>query len=486
MATLHAFATWLLPRDGSVTTQASGKANYNYYSKPDQIGGSFELRRIKLKRLESHVDPRGRGLNEDWPQTDFYEYYWAHHMYGTTVSHVLRWMIRLLYTSWRDRKAASEVGWLFRPGCRGPMALVAAAVLAVLIIVPALTSWFASLGIMILGAAVWMGARLLGRFALLDVVGDAARYFDVHPTNVARRYDILRGGVEVLRKLHEFRDEGGGQARCRYGRIVLVGHSLGSVIAYDIAKHYWALVNGHLRIESRTADVLDKVAEFGKPGPAVLEVDSNALRHSFWSNQARAWAAMNERKWFDEATPAEIPPPTRWLVTDLVTLGSPLAYARFLLADGPDDFEQKVAKRELPTCPPDRSTTVNEGYYTVPLWAEAEPVGDNYTILHHAALFAATRWTNIHLANDPVGYRLDHMGSGIREISIADADGPSMFSAHTSYWLAAEPTPRWSNEIHHQLLAVLKRDVYADADVAKTATVGAAATSVSARRAAAG
>ena len=35
----------------------------------------------------------------------------------------------------------------------------------------------------------------------------------------------------------------------RYGRVVLVGHSLGSVIAYDILKHYWQEVNGKMRVD---------------------------------------------------------------------------------------------------------------------------------------------------------------------------------------------------------------------------------------------
>lgn len=43
MATLRAFVKWLLP--------AHDKSD-DYYSKPDQISDLYELRRIKLKRLE--------------------------------------------------------------------------------------------------------------------------------------------------------------------------------------------------------------------------------------------------------------------------------------------------------------------------------------------------------------------------------------------------------------------------------------------------
>jgi hypothetical protein len=111
-----------------------------------------------------------------------------------------------------------------------------AAVAVVAVVGPALKEWLASLGIAIVLVALLKLVQLIGRGVLLDVIGDAARYLDVHPTNVARRYDILRGGTEMLRRLHNMRDESDGSARCRYGRIVLVGHSLGSVIAYDCCR----------------------------------------------------------------------------------------------------------------------------------------------------------------------------------------------------------------------------------------------------------
>src|SRR5207342_3016813 len=73
-------------------------------------------------------------------------------------------------------------------------------------------------------------------------------YLDVDPKNVARRYAILRGGIKLLQKLHEDHDEGKAGIKYRYGRVVLVGHSLGSVIAYDILRHYWGKVNGQINV----------------------------------------------------------------------------------------------------------------------------------------------------------------------------------------------------------------------------------------------
>src|SRR5271156_3595494 len=49
-----------------------------------------------------------------------------------------------------------------------------------------------------------------------------------------------------------------------------------------------------------------------------------------------------------------------WLVTDFVTLGSPLTHAHYLMCDGATegelitDFKRRVTQREFPTCPPQR------------------------------------------------------------------------------------------------------------------------------------
>ena len=460
MATLYSFVDWLLGHSGEESSGKHGGRD-DYYSKPDQIGDSFELRRIKLKRLKREDDPQNEGLNQDWPPTDFYEYYWAHRMQGTAVSHLLRWVQRLAVSVWRDRADAPELKWLFRPGCRGPMTLALAVGLLVttglVITGPVLQGWFASLGLALVLVAVSKLWRSILGVVLLDVVGDAARYLDVHPANVACRYEILRGGVQMLRRLHDMRDESGDSARCRYGRIVLIGHSLGSVIAYDIAKHYWSEVNGHLPIDAMTEQRLADVARFVPD-----ERSSSGNAKAFQRCQAQAWEAINAVQWYEKVQDRHKPPPKRWVVSDLITLGSPLAYARFLLAGGRCDFERKVRLRELPTCPPDRSTTVHPGYYTVPLSAEAEPIGQDYQILHHAAHFALTCWTNFRLANDPVGYRLDCLGQGIEEVEAGSVAEPCMFRAHTSYWRPQTRMTEWSTVIHREMLAILKkRDVYA-------------------------
>lgn len=75
-------------------------------------------------------------------------------------------------------------------------------------------------------AALAAGAQ----YFLLSYLGDAARYLSPSPRNISLRQQVRANGIKLLRHLH---------ASGRYDRIVVVGHSLGSVIGYDILKHYW-------------------------------------------------------------------------------------------------------------------------------------------------------------------------------------------------------------------------------------------------------
>jgi len=55
------------------------------FSKPDDISESFELRRLTTTSDRNNV------------RTDFFEFYWAHLMEGTSIGHVVTWAFRLLF-----------------------------------------------------------------------------------------------------------------------------------------------------------------------------------------------------------------------------------------------------------------------------------------------------------------------------------------------------------------------------------------------------
>lgn len=82
---------------------------------------------------------------------------------------------------------------------------------------------------MILGVILAAGYFLAGRF-LTTNLADAVRYFSAGPSYVETRNWIRTEGIKLLIDHHN---------AGKYDRIVVVGHSLGSVIGYDILRHAW-------------------------------------------------------------------------------------------------------------------------------------------------------------------------------------------------------------------------------------------------------
>ncbi len=64
----------------------------------------------------------------------------------------------------------------------------------------------------------------------LPYLGDVASYARATPETVAQRAAVRERGLDLLKKLSDDPE---------YDRIVLVGHSLGSIIAYDLLQLLW-------------------------------------------------------------------------------------------------------------------------------------------------------------------------------------------------------------------------------------------------------
>src|SRR4029453_13280320 len=141
---------------------------------------------------------------------------------------------------------------------------------------------------------------------VLAYVGDAAIYLNPHPRTVEARNAIRSAGVALLGRL---------QSDDPYTRIIVAGHSLGSVIAYDMLRFAW----------NRTADRWRKRIEAGElvpprpPQPALDAAEALAPRGpaeiaAGWRSAVLANYAEHRRLGLE------------WMVSDLVTLGSPLAH----------------------------------------------------------------------------------------------------------------------------------------------------------------
>jgi hypothetical protein len=132
-----------------------------------------------------------------------------------------------------------------------------------------------------------------------------------------------------------------------------------------------------------------------------------------------------------------------WLVTDFVTLGSPLTHAYYLMCKGgsaeqlKEDFEHRTHEREFPTSPPllldgdRRLTFLDHGVQR----------------FHHGGQFALTRWTNLYfpasqlLWGDPIGGAVapifgdQEQGATILDVPVYTNSGKcDRFFSHVLYW----------------------------------------------------
>lgn len=348
-----------------------------FYNKPDKISKLLEMRKYTAK---------GR----NFPKTDFYEYYWQHLMKGTTIIHVLSWMRSLLFTSPKNVTAKLKpiwwISWL----------LIAAAITSILLGALPIESISFDNNIYnyLFSFGSFIALSIINGIAL-NYIGDAARYLSPSPDNVEIRQKIRWEGIELLRDLHKSR---------QYDRIVLVGHSLGSVIAYDILKHLWIDYsdehNQPLNTNQDNLKILEKFA-FSRKDKVVS--DREGIQE-FQNRQRELW--LEQRRLGNP-----------WLISDFITLGSPLAHAPFLLAKSAADLKARQMERELPTCPPvlekDKFSYVGNVY-------EKDGQKRSMRILHHAALFGPTSWTNLYFSGDFIGGPLRRIfGNGIYDIEVS-------------------------------------------------------------------
>ncbi|MEM1128874.1 MAG: hypothetical protein AAGI71_19680 [Bacteroidota bacterium] len=387
MDTLRGFVRAVWTTDASLRYRNVGAG---VYSKPDEVSGSYELRRLTTARSRASV------RYPDGLRTDFYEFYWAHLMQGTTLGHVWNWMKQLLFRRPQDVPPALRGAWFLLIGLLlGAVYVAAQPMLPAFLQVLALPVWMTSVGGLLLSSLVVP--------ILTSIAGDAARYLDASPANIGRRQAIRAKGVEILNKLH---------ACGEYERIIVVGHSLGSVIGYDLLTYAWPDYAGQ-GDKQRPQPVLDELED---------DVVAGALTRDAYQAQ--------QRDLLDELQDDGVP----WLVTDFVTLGSPLAHAAVLLAADEADLCQKQEERELPTCPPTLEPVggVSRFSYT--------PRDAPHRQLHHAAVFGPTRWTNLYfpakvlVVGDLIGGPLAPVfGSGIRDLKVRTSLLGGLLS-HTRYW----------------------------------------------------
>lgn len=359
----------------------------SFYSKPDDLSESFDAIRYQGRKL--------RDL--DRPTTDVYECYWADQLRDNRTRHMLAWALSLLFRkqtpTWARLLAASSI-------TIGVVALVLVGLIVTGRVVPV---WIIPPLVVVLGY-LYLGG-------VVNVVGDAARYMHRHPDNVASRDGIRKRAVDLLDAIHR---------NGKYHRVIVVGHSLGSVIALDALSHYWHRVH-----RSRVF---------------VIEEECNALEEAERSSSGGSFSVDHQRRLWRELRTNGSP----WLVTDLVTMGSPLTHFAWLVggrnAGGATRYDG-VAR-----CPPEPEIQGGQARFS---YSDRfiSPSGLRIRrLINRRSVFAATCWTNIYARGerlwqrDLVGGPLSSiLGEGIRDIQVDNSSGGriSPVTAHTSYWRCA-------------------------------------------------
>src|SRR5262245_10343873 len=251
MDTIKAFVKAVWETDTVITANDLPHPS-QVWSKPDVRTGSLELRRITTREsIPSASFPRR-------VRTDFYELYWADLTAGSTWDQFTGWvrglLLRPLSRVPPDVRSAWVALWI---------ATLAVVALAVLAAIPAdswrkvhadwLAEWHWLLAFVAAAFGAWLHKIATATF------GRVVRYTKADPDNIAARQAVRERGLKLLGALHE---------GTHYKRIIIVSHSLGTMLAHDLLSYFWAQREAPRRI-AETSQEFDALCELERAAAAV-------------------------------------------------------------------------------------------------------------------------------------------------------------------------------------------------------------------------
>lgn len=440
MDTIRGFVEQVLP-------ERKKPGQKRYHTKMNKLVDSYEMRVIRFLRQESI------------PTTDYYEFYWAHHMLDSRYSQVLFWIAKILL------RFPGRLPRSLRPiyfGIWGSTILVTVLLLSGLL--GAGQGWFHNLQVFYTRFQVPIAILLavtqsVLAWFMLRYVADAARYLTPTPDNIVQRNNIRKEGLALLKSLHE---------SGKYQRIVVVGHSLGSVVGYDLIRLLWEDYRLPQALARKKHPVLKTFHE-DVNDIFMKNIGTGAKVEEFQQKQHALWRELRDADYR-----------MKWLITDFITLGSPLTHASFLLADNDAELQKRMSEYEYPACPPFPSDG-EKTYYEKNQANNGNKV--MHKILNEGAPFACTRWSNIYFPykwlvfGDIIGGPLCGLfGQGIKDIPVKvershDGDratglfqnliAPSVAS-HICYWRRFD---------HYTRLEALENALYKNVDRTSISTL---------------
>ena len=480
MGTMRDFVRTLWTTDGGLQPpMAPGTVERDIWVVPDGKSGLLDLQRITTAAAG------GR-------KTDFFELYYADLLDDTPFRKLWRWMQRLLWISPNDVTPAMRWPWsvfwiltiivvtaalafgLYLPKLAGknlvePLSrsgalpwLAVAFVLVLLRLLPKFIPPVQALKrlvdvlerlpnllvVLAVGIAicvtywtipsVWLGAVLgllyyVGTTTFLPLFGDAASYLSAQSETVAPRQAVRERGLALLMALHD---------DPAYDRVVVVAHSLGTVLAYDLLTFMWHAV-GPTKENPADANAVAAIDAVDAQA-ALMPADGKWSRIGLRRYRALQWSAFQQLRAQPRLAADGSPRRAGWKISDFVSLGSPLSSAQFLVTEGSDEFKMLKKQRVMPTSPPVRYDDQ---------WASI--YDDNGTKLaHHAAVFSVVRWTNIYDRFNPVLILIGDVISGVvggndrfgaaildRKVRIHRGGFFGRLVTHNDYWVNTSGSP---------------------------------------------
>jgi hypothetical protein len=424
---------------------ASQPSANDIWSKPDTRTGSLELRRITTRKSKTSSQFT-QGV-----RSDFFELYWADLTAGSTWDQFVGWIRYLLIRPLDKVPQALRAAWFV---------LWAAALFVVALgfigLMPEqiwtnYAPWW-SRAIFLVAAAILTG--LLHKL-VAQTFGRVVRYTRAKPDNIAARAAVRARGLNLLRAVHEG-DE--------YDRVILVAHSLGSILAYDLLTYFWAEKTDSTSVLQGTPafKALRDLEQAALELDAAVKLPTDLVQAHEQLDDARLkYRAAQAQLWGCLATldPQEgrSSPDDRWLISDFVTFGSPLTHAEVLLAAGKVDLKARIEAREMPISPPVREPldertenianangmTDDAGVVFSKLLSYPSKDYPGRWIINHGAPFSVVRWTNVYDPSRWVyqgdligGPHAPVFGPGVKDIDLSLVDGRSKRFTHTLYWNA--------------------------------------------------
>lgn len=384
-------------------TEALKPENEIEYSSPNRITDDSETRRLSFRNKKY----------------DFFEYYWAPYVEAPGFTETIIWSIKLLFLKTPSKSMSKHIKKVRVFACLLILLLLGIGFGVYCLAKNGNNSFFTTtyIGVLIV-LFIKTAWELLSKTiagTITKSVGDVIKYTVPSPDNIATRDTIRKSGVELLKKLHEAKNDDE-KKTFRYCEIIVVAHSLGTIVSYDILSSLFAEYN------DKYSNIPDSINQ------EMLETVKEAS-----ANPGANYQELQEEL-FEEYRKLG----SEWRVSHFITMGSPLTHAPMLIVRSEEEFKKKKEQREYPTSPPVMDEHDKNFAFDHKFKREDDKPPRDIKILHHAAHFAETKWTNIYFENDWVGGNLsEQFGKGIKDIplkAIGKQVSKIPLLSHTKYW----------------------------------------------------